>query len=382
MGNDRIRKLTMPKWGFSMTQGRVVEWLVAEGTEISPGDGILEVETEKAVGVVESPISGTLCRHVARSGQEIPVGGLLAVVADPSVSDDEIDRFVESFAAEDTRDESNSHEVAPEFAEVGGRTLHYLKQGDGGQPAVLVHGFAGNLNNWLFNQAVLASDRTVYALDLPGHGLSSKDVGDGSLDTLANVLRDWLDTVGLPRVHLVGHSMGGGIALAMALRYPDRLLSCTLIASAALGSEIDADYIDGVVKAERRKQLKPYLERLFANPNLVTRQLVDDVLKFKRVDGVRAALTTLADNFIADGKQAVVFRERLDEIPVPILVIWGEQDQVLPRSHAEALAGRCTVEVLSDCGHMVQMEAPGEVNRLIVQFLQNSDQPRQLSRPS
>lgn len=363
----------MPKWGFSMTSGRVGEWLVAEGTEISPGDEVVEVETEKAIGVVESPVSGTLCRHVARSGQEIPVGGLLAVVADPSVSDDEIDRFVESFVPEETPDESDSHELAPEFAEVSGRTLRYLKQGDGGQPVLLVHGFAGNMNNWLFNQAVLASDRAVYALDLPGHGLSSKDVGDGSLETFANVLCEWLDTVGLSRVHLIGHSLGGGIALAMALRYPDRLLSCTLIASAGLGSEIDADYIDGVINTDRRKQLKPYLERLFADPSLVTRQLVDDMLKFKRVDGVREALSTLADNFLADGKQAFVFRERLDEIKVPMLVIWGDKDRLLPRSHAEDLPAGWEVEFLSDCGHMVQMEASGEVNQLIARFLRNSD---------
>jgi pyruvate dehydrogenase E2 component (dihydrolipoamide acetyltransferase) len=370
VGNDDIRKLTMPKWGFSMTHGRVVEWLAAEGTQISCGDEVLEVETEKSVGVVESPVGGTLRRHVARSGQEIPVGGLLAVVGDASVSDDEIDRFVEAFVPEETSDESESSEAAPEFAEVGGRTLRYLKQGDGSPSALLVHGFAGNLNNWLFNQTVLASDRAVYALDLPGHGRSSKDVGDGSLETLANMLCEWLDTVGLPRVHLVGHSMGGAIALAMALEHPDRVLSCTLIASAALGSEIDADYLDGVVKADRRKQLKPYLERLFADPSLATRQLVDDVLKFKRVDGVREALTTLVGSFVADGKQARVYRDRLDEISVPILVIWGKNDRVLPPSHAEALPERCEVEVLSDCGHMVQMEASGEVNRLIARFLQ------------
>ena len=74
MADDRIQKLTMPKWGFAMTGGRVVEWLTAEGTEISRGDEVLEVETEKAIGVVESPVSGTLRRRVAQSGQEIPVG--------------------------------------------------------------------------------------------------------------------------------------------------------------------------------------------------------------------------------------------------------------------------------------------------------------------
>jgi pyruvate dehydrogenase E2 component (dihydrolipoamide acetyltransferase) len=198
-------------------------------------------------------------------------------------------------------------------------------------------------------------------------------VGDGSLDTLAGVLRDWLDTLGLSQVHLVGHSLGGALVLALALQCPDRPLSCTLIASAALGSEIDAEFVDGMVQADRRRQLKPHLERLFADPGLATRPLVDDVLKFKRVDGVRAALQTIAGNLIADGKQSHNFRERLQEIAAPMLVLWGSQDHILPASHASDLDQRCTVEVLDDCGHMVQMENPAEVNRLIVDFLRNHD---------
>jgi len=112
-----------------------------------------------------------------------------------------------------------------------------------------------------------------------------------------------------------------------------------------------------------------YLERLFADPSRVTRQLVDDILKFKRVDGVCEAMSKVAGNFIADKKQAVVLRDRLDQIQVPMLVIWGDQDQIIPRSHTENLPERCTVEVLSNCGHMVPMEAAGKVNRLISRFL-------------
>jgi len=373
VADDGIQKLIMPKWGFSMTHGRVVAWLAAEGTGISQGDEVLEVETDKAIGVVESTVNGTLRRHVAEPGQEIPVGGLLAVVADTSVSDKDIDRFVTDSVVEDSGAESDADAAAPQFVEVGGRTLRYLKQGDGGRPVVLVHGFSGNLNNWLFNHSALAADRAVYALDLPGHGLSSKDVGDGSLDTFAAVLRDWLDTMELSQVHLVGHSLGGAIVLALALQSPDRPLSCTLIASAALGSEIDAEFVDGIVQADRRRQLKPYLERLFADAGLVTRQLVDDVLKFKRVDGVHAALQTVADSLIADGKQARVLRERLPDISAPMLVLWGGQDHILPASHASGLDHRCTIEVLDDCGHMVQMENPAEVNRLIANFLRNHD---------
>lgn len=373
MGSDGIQKLTMPKWGLSMTHGKVVEWLVPEGAEVFAGTEVLEVETEKITGCVESSTGGTLRRHVAKSGQDVPIGGLLAVVADPSVSDDEIDRFVESFLHEGAGDESASDDLAAEFAEVGGRRLRYLKQGEGGQPAVLIHGFTGSLDNWLFNHAVLAHQRAVYALDLPGHGQSSKDVGDGSLDMLIGALQGWLDALRLSRVHLVGHSLGGAVALGMALRNPDRVRSCTLIASAALGPEIDADYVEGVVEANRRKQLKPYLERLFADPSRVTRQLVDELLKFKRLDGVRDALGKLSKKFVANGKQVTVFRNELEQLQSPTQVVWGDKDQIIPSSHAADLPDLISVELLADCGHMVQMEAAREVNQLILSFLEKTD---------
>lgn len=374
MGDDRIGKLTMPQWGFSMTQGRVVEWLVAEGAEISAGDEILEVESEKAVGVVESPLRGILRRRVAVPGQQIPVGGLLAVVADSSVSDAEIDRFVASFVVEEFRDEADTAVDEPKMVEVDGRTLRFLKRGEGDSPVVLIHGFAGNLNNWLFNQQELAAHRAVYAVDLPGHGQSSKDVGDGSLETLADVICAWLDAIGIKNTHVVGHSLGGGIALLMALKNPTRLRSCTLLAGTALGPEINSEIINGIVASDRRKKLKSYLERLFADPSLVTRQLVDDVLKFKRIDGVQEALRRVATKLADGNQQPVVLRDRLNEISLPMLVVWGEQDQVLPRSHAEGLPDSWAVEVVAGSGHMVQMESAHDINRLIADFLQNCDE--------
>ena len=373
MGHNRIDKLTMPQWGFAMTHGRVGDWLAAEGSEIASGDQVVEIETEKAIGVVESPVEGTIRRHLAQPGQEIPVGGLLAVVADSSVSDEEIDRFVESFTVVAVNEQAQSLEPTPEYVQVGDRAIRYLKLGDAGSPIVLVHGFTGNLNNWLFSHATLAEERTVYALDLPGHGSSSKDVGDGSIETLSSVLCDWMDALDLPVVHLVGHSLGGGIVLKTALRHPDRIRSCTLIASAGLGKEIDAEYLDGVIQVDRRKQLKPYLERLFANPDQVTRQAVDDLLKFKRVDGVREALTTIAGQLISDGQQTAVYRDRLDQIDMPVLVVWGGRDQIVPHEHAAGLPESWQVKVLEDCGHMVQMESAVAVNKLIADFLGQCD---------
>ena len=373
MGNDGIQKLTMPKWGLSMTHGTVVEWLVPEGATIVAGEEVLEVETEKITGCVESPLDGTLRRHVARSGQVVPTGGLLGVAADPSVPDKEIDRFVDLFLPEDVGDGSPSDDLAPQFAEVGDRQLRYLKRGEGGLPAVLLHGFTGNLGSWLFNHPELARRRVVYALELPGHGESTKEVGDGSLAMLVGALQEWLDVLRLPRVHLIGHSLGGAVALSTALQSPDRVRSCTLIAAAALGPEIDADYVAGVVAANRRKQLKPYLEKLFADPSRVTRQLVDDLLRFKRLDGVQEALGKLSQSLVANGKQVSVFRDVLEQLQPPTQVLWGDQDRIIPASHAADLPDRISVELLPDCGHMVHMEAAGKVNQLIQGFLERSD---------
>ena len=369
MGGGVIEKLTMPKWGLSMTEAKVVQWLVAEGAEVVPGTEVVEVETEKITGAVESTVVGVLRRQVATVGQDIPVAGLLAVIADASVPDEEIDQLVESDSSHDVLEEGTSEDPSPECVEVAGRTLRFLKQGDGDAPVLLIHGFAGDLNSWLFTHGTLAANRSVFALDLPGHGQSAKDVGDGTIDTFVEAVRAWMDAVGLSRVHLIGHSLGGAIVLSLALQHPDRAISCTLIASAGLGPEIDSDYIQGIVSSDRRNQLKPHLQKLFADPALVNRQLIDDMLKFKRLDGVRESLNTIAESFLTDGRQSVVLRDQLDQLSAPLLVIWGAQDRIVPASHAQGLPGSSTVKLFDHCGHMVQMEAAGEVNRAIAQFL-------------
>jgi len=373
LGNDNIEKLTMPKWGLSMTHGKVVQWLVEEGASVSHGAGMVEVETEKITGAVESLTAGVVRRLVAGSGDEIPVGGLLAVIAAEDVPQAQIDQFIENFVLEEVEESDESADAEPEYAEVGNRRLRYLQRGEGGCPALLLHGFTGNLNNWLFNHSTLASDRTVFALDLPGHGQSSKDVGDGSLEVLIGAVAEWCESVGLDSVHLIGHSMGGAIALGVTLLVPEKVRSCTLIASAGLGSEINAEYISGVVSADRRKQLKPHLEKLFADAGQVTRQIVDDMLKFKRVDGVQDALTLLASRFVENGRQARSFRDQLSQMEVPLQVIWGAEDQIIPVAHAADLSETARVQIVESCGHMVQMEAAGEVNRLIESFLSEVD---------
>ena len=366
-----IRPLKMPKWGLSMTEGKVVEWLVAEGEQLAPGQEVLEVETDKILASVESRDTGVLRKRVARQGEILPVGALLAVLAGAETPDSEIDSFVADFQASfvPSEAEETSAEEDTESTTVDGRTLRYARRGQKGEPVILIHGFGGDLNNWMFNQEELAGNHQVYALDLPGHGRSTKDVGDGSIDALADVLRGFLESLEISRAHLVGHSMGGGVALTFCLAHPAQAASLTLMGSTALGAEINNEYIEGFIAARRRREMKSHLQKLFSDPSLVTRQMVEQVLKFKRIDGVQNALRTVADRFCSGGGQTISLEKELGEVSMPLLVVWGENDQIVPASHAQGLPDHIRTEVIPGAGHMVQMEAAGEVNRLILDLV-------------
>ena len=97
---------------------------------------------------------------------------------------------------------------------------------------------------------------------------------------------------------------------------------------------------------------------------------LEDILKFKRIDGVPQALQTIAGQCFADGKQTTIFRDRLTEISVPILVLWGAKDQIVSPRHAHDLPDSVKVELFADRAHMLPMEAATQVNRAIGQFVQ------------
>ena len=368
-----IHSIVMPKWGLAMEEGTVTAWQIAEGATIAKGQEIADIETSKIANVFESPVSGKVRRLVAPTGEALPVGALLAVVADDKVGDGEIDAYVTKFneaLKEQLAARASEKKPEPEMVEAaGGGRIRYLKLGGGeGAPVLFIHGFGGDLNNWLFNQEVLAESHTTYAIDLPGHGGSGKDVGAGDLGAMTAAVAGWMAAMKIDRAHLVGHSLGGAIALQLAATQPDKVASATLICPAGLGPDVSMEYINGFIETSRGKKLEPILQMLVANPALVTRDMIEDVLKFKRIDGVDAALKKMRDAIFPGGKQGAILRDAFGKVKAPIQIISGSQDRIVPAKHAEGLPGNVKVHSFANAGHMPHMEAASDVNRLIAEI--------------
>jgi pyruvate dehydrogenase E2 component (dihydrolipoamide acetyltransferase) len=364
--SDKIEMIVMPKWGLAMQEGMVAKWHVAEGDTIKKGQEIVDIETSKIANVFESPIDGTLRRLVVGEGETVPVAYLIAAVAPASVSDADVDAFVADFKANFVVEDAGAGGPEPEDIETAAGRISFLPLGDGaGDPIIFIHGYGGDLNNWMFNQEELSASHTTYAIDLPGHGRSTKEVGTGDLASLAKAVLAFMDAKAIKKAHLVGHSMGGAIALMLALDATDRVASVAAMSPAGLGAEINMDYINGFITEKRAKKLRPVLEMLVAHPEMISKDMVEDVLKFKRLDGVDQALATLRDGCFPGGNQKVNLRDRLDGLKVPVRVVVGKQDQIIPPKHSEGLPAAITVTRFDDAGHMPHMEKAADVNELI-----------------
>jgi len=369
MTGERIVAVTMPKWGLSMQLGKVTSWIVAEGDEVGVGDELADIETEKIAGTLEASDAGTVRRIIARVGEDVPVSGTIALIAPAQISDAELDAAVEQARAVIEAGVPDDAGGGPEVqtADVGGRKISYAGVGEEGDVVLLIHGFGGDKNSWLFLQEPLAARHRVYALDLPGHGASAKDVGVGDpAAVLAGAVTGVLDALGADRAHLVGHSMGGAVALAVAVGDPGRIASLTLIAPSGFGPEINVGYLRGFAEAQTRRELKPVVGQLFADQSLVTRQVVDDLLAYKRLDGVDQALHTLLGVLLDGDTQRTDSAAALAAIggAVPVGVVWGAVDSVIPAAQAQSVTGAVR-HLVDGAGHMPHMERPGQVQAAI-----------------
>jgi pimeloyl-ACP methyl ester carboxylesterase len=251
---------------------------------------------------------------------------------------------------------------------------------------LLVHGLGGNRHTWRHLIGPLAKTYTVIAPDLPGHGDSGAPAGDYSLGAHATALRDLLVSLGLTSATIIGHSLGGGIALQFAYQFPERTDRLVLISSGGLGPQLTPALravtlpAAGVVVAALARIPAGLTRRVLpAMPALIARQdaaPVADSLS-DLIDGRRRRTFIRTARTVIDWRGQTVSAARQLKLlaGLPVLVAWGSDDKTIPPHHHEALAAATpafhTAEI-TDAGHYPHETAPERLGPAIQAFLRST----------
>ena len=255
-----------------------------------------------------------------------------------------------------------------------------------GPPLLLIHGLGASSMAWHFQLERLATAHRVYAIDLPGHGLSPAPAAPVDGERAAEVVAAFLEQVPEGPAAVVGHSLGGAVALLATLRRPDLVSALALVSSAGLGRELSLSLRAMCLPGADRivEVIGPWLvqavwrlhglRRRFAGgaPVEVLAPVLAEAFEvYRRRHAIRAFTAALRAVAGTGGQQArYVFAHRLGELAVPVLVVWGRGDRVLPLVHglraAEAARGR--FEVL-ECGHSPMLEAAARFTDVLRDFL-------------
>jgi pimeloyl-ACP methyl ester carboxylesterase len=278
---------------------------------------------------------------------------------------------------------------------VHGHDVRYARSGTAGPVVALVHGIASRAAQWEHVMAVLGDRYRVIAPDLLGHGLSAKPRGDYSLGAQACGVRDLLAALGHDRVSLVGHSLGGGIAMQFAYQFPERVERLALISSGGLGREVSlflraatlpgSELVLPLLAGSWVRATGRRLDR--AVGRYVPAGLHEALAGFGSLGDppTRSAFVHTARSVIDIGGQRVDGRDRLYLAEdLPMLVVWGARDAILPVAHGRALAeqlpGARYVE-FPRCGHFPHLAEPRRLADVIDDWLATTA-PAQLDAAS
>jgi pimeloyl-ACP methyl ester carboxylesterase len=271
---------------------------------------------------------------------------------------------------------------------IHGRSVAYSESGEG-PVLLLVHGMAGSSENWREVVEPLARNHTVIAADLPGHGSSESGSGDYSLGAHASGLRDLLLALGHERATVIGHSLGGGIAMQFTYQFPEMVERLVLVSSGGLGPEVSpvlraaalpgADFFIGATAgpgARIGSLVGRGLGAVGLRPNADVAEVARAYASLADSERRAAFLATLRA-VVGTGGQRVAAGDRLYLAEaLPILIIWGREDPIIPVAHAEAaietLPG-ARLEIFDDVGHLPQLETPGRFVSVLDRFLAATD---------
>lgn len=232
----------------------------------------------------------------------------------------------------------------------------WLRKGSG-VPVVLLHGFGADLNNWRGMLSGVRNDWPVLALDLPAHGRSPRDIPD-DLDGMAAQVEATLLAEDVGPLVLAGHSFGGALATRLAARGNLDLRGLCLFAPAGLGPEINASFIEGLLRANSARSLRPWLELLAQDPATISPAFVEAVVEQRRDGDLTAAMERFSEHFLPEGTQSFSIRNDLVRLKHLVRIVFGRQDRILPFSGTRGLPGNVGLHALDHCGHMPHLEQP------------------------
>ncbi|HEY9846196.1 MAG TPA: alpha/beta fold hydrolase [Candidatus Caenarcaniphilales bacterium] len=268
------------------------------------------------------------------------------------------------------------------YITLGDINTRYWSLGNQGKPVILLHGLGSCVETWTYTIGALAHSHRVYAVDLVGCGRSDKPSITYSLVEQAHFIKTFIDTFNLNRVSLVGNSMGGGVGLQFALLFPEAVEKLVLVDSLGLGQEINL-----ILRLASLPFVKPlfqpsrigtafFLKQVVYDASIITDDWVNVFYQIYTLPGAPEALQSQVKSLIDFwGVHSEVYRQIVDHLALintPTLVVWGQQDPVLPVAHAQVAANllqNAQLHILGQCGHWAQVERPKEFNSLVVEFL-------------
>jgi pimeloyl-ACP methyl ester carboxylesterase len=250
--------------------------------------------------------------------------------------------------------------------QVFGQTIKYYDLGDG-PPLLLIHGLGADADVWAFCLEPLSQRYRVIAPDLLGFGRSSKPLISYRVPTFIEVLDRFLRALAVPRVSLVGNSMGGWISGWFAIEFPERVHK--LVLNDAIGIVAGAVEIPVDLRPSSLQNMQEVMEFMFYDKAFATDELVEMAyeLHLERNDG-----PTIASVLEATYQRQDYLDDQLHRLKAPTLLIWGDSDRVSPLSMAEnyrRLIPNTRLEVIAQCGHIPALEKPQELVQHVLQFL-------------
>jgi pimeloyl-ACP methyl ester carboxylesterase len=274
---------------------------------------------------------------------------------------------------------------------IHGRRIAYSSDGTG-PVLLLIHGMAGTCESWREVIQPLARHHTVIAPDFPGHGGSAPGGGDYSIGGLAAGLRDLLLALGHERATLVGHSLGGGVAMQFAYQYPEMVERLALVSSGGLGPEVTpvlraaalpgADIFIATTAGPAARigsMVGRGLGAIGLRPGSDMAEVARGYASLADADR-RAAFLASVRAVIGTGGQLIDAADRLYLAEgLPVLIVWGSRDPIIPVRHAEDAHRQISgsrLEILDGVGHVPQLEAPGRFLVALEAFLRETEPAR------